>query len=263
MNTSKFSYPVIVKPDVGMEGILFRKISHEHQLETYHRSMPVDYLLQEFIDQPMEIGLFYFRHPQSDHGKISALFEKKFPSVTGDGVSTIKELLQKANLGKAEDFLHLNDSSFDIVPEKNKSFNLSSVGNRYHGATFHDLSDLIDEELLQMFDEISHRTSFYYGRYDIKCSSIEELKKGKNFSILEFNGAGSIPNHIYTGKYSMQQAYKEIAEHWKMLYQISAYNHASGLSYWSFLKGARYLRKAKKHFRFLRKYNKQLIAKGE
>jgi hypothetical protein len=259
MQALSFSYPVIVKPDVGMEGILFRKINNQDQFEIYHSRMPVDYLLQEFIDQPMEIGLFYFRHPQNDHGKISALFEKKFPSITGDGFSTVQQLLQKENIEMSENGKELNVPGYQSIPEKNEVIKLSFVGNRYHGTTFHDLSDSIDKELLQIFDEISHATSFYYGRYDIKCSSIEELKKGNNFSILEFNGAGSIPNHVYTGKFSMWQAYKEIAYHWKMLFEISSYNHRAGLSYWSLLTGARYLRKAKKHFRFLRRYDKQLI----
>lgn len=260
---SSLSYPVIVKPDVGMEGILFRKIENENQLEIYHREITVNYLLQEFIDYPMEIGLFYFRHPQNDHGKIAALFEKKFPFITGDGYSTIHQLLQKKNIAMAEDGKELNVPGYQSIPGKNEVIKLSFVGNRYHGATFHDLSDLIDKELLQIFDEISHTTSFYYGRYDIKCSSIDELKKRKNFSILEFNGAGSIPNHIYTGKYSMRQAYKEIAYHWKILYQVSASNHQAGIAYWNLLSGMRYLRKAKKHFRYIRKCDHQILIKNE
>ena len=163
----------------------------------------------------------------------------------------------------SENGKELNVPDYQSIPEKNEEIKLSFVGNRYHGATFHDLSDSIDKELLQIFDEISHTTSFYYGRYDIKCSSIEELKKRNNFSILEFNGAGSIPNHVYTGKFSMWQAYKEIAYHWKMLFEISSYNHRAGLSYWSLLTGARYLRKAKKHFRFLRKCDSRIILKND
>jgi len=158
--------------------------------------------------------------------------------------------------------LKLEASELDKVLEKDESLHLSFVGNRYHGASFHDLSGNIDETLLQLFDSISHKSRFYYGRYDIKCASIGDLKKGMNFSILEFNGAGSIPNHIYTDKYSMWQAYKEIARHWKVLYEISLYNHRHGLPYWNLLKGAFYLREAKKRFRFLRKCDAALILKS-
>ncbi len=256
-----FSYPFIVKPDVGMEGILFRKIDNDHQLETYHNNMPVDYVVQEFIDYPLEIGLFYYRHPQNPSGVISALFCKKFPFITGDGFSTIREILQRDEPEITEELSKLSSNELNKVPGKGERKNLSFIGNRYHGATFHDLSEYIDVELVEVFDRISHQGQFYYGRYDIKCSSIEELKKGINFSILEFNGAGSIPNHIYTGKYSMWQAYREIAFHWKVLYQISRYNHKNGLPYWKAWKGARFLRKAKILFRYLRKCDKKLVLK--
>ncbi len=263
MHTASFSYPFIVKPDVGMEGILFRKIDNEQHLKKYHSNMPVEYIIQEFVDYPIEIGVFYHRHPQNNSGVITALFSKKFPSIIGDGFSTIKEILEKDQLEIIEELLKLDTAELNKVPQKEEVINLSFIGNRYHGCTFHDLSHYINEELLQLFDKISNSTSFYYGRYDIKCSSIEELKRGINFSILEFNGAGSIPNHIYTGKYSMLQAYREIAKHWKALYQISSFNNAQGLPYWNVIKGARYLRTAMKHFRFLKKCDNKLFLKSE
>ena len=246
-----------------MEGILFRKIDNEQHLETYHRNMPVDYIIQEFVDFPMEIGLFYYRHPENNSGVISALFSKKFPLFTGDGFSTIKEILEREQPEITEELLKLDSGELSKILEKDESINLSFIGNRYHGTTFHDLSEYIDEQLLQLFDKISHSTSFFYGRYDIKCLCIEELKKGNNFSILEFNGAGSIPNHIYTGKYSIWQAYKEIGKHWKVLYQISAFNRRKGVATWALLKGARYLHNAKKHFRYLKTSDKALVLTSE
>jgi hypothetical protein len=263
MQAASFSYPFIVKPDVGMAGILFRKIDNQQHLETYHRNMPVEYIIQEFVDYPIEIGVFYYRHPKNNSGVITALFSKKFPSIIGDGFSTIKEILEKDQPEIIEELLKLDSSELNKVPQKDEVINLSFIGNRYHGATFNDLSAHIDEELLQFFDKISNSTRFYYGRYDIKCSSIEELKQGINFSILEFNGAGSIPNHIYTGKYSMLQAYKQIAKHWKALYEISSFNHVKGLAYWNVINGAIYLRQARKHFRFLKKCDNKLVLKRE
>ena len=262
MHGASFSYPFIVKPDVGMEGILFRKIDNEQHLETYHRNMPAAYIIQEFIDYPLEIGLFYYRHPHNHSGVISALFSKKFPLITGDGFLTIKEILEREQPQITTELLKLDEQELSRVPEKDETLTLSFVGNRYHGTTFHDLSEHIDEELLRLFDDISGSARFYYGRYDIKCSSIEELKRGINFSILEFNGAGSIPNHIYTGKYSIWQAYKEIAKHWKVLCQISLINHKNGVARWKFLTGARYLRNAQKYFGFLKKCDKQLVLKS-
>ncbi|HOZ87200.1 MAG TPA: hypothetical protein PL029_05545, partial [Bacteroidia bacterium] len=44
------------------------------------------------------------------------------------------------------------------------------------------------------------------GRYDIRCTSIEDLKKGNNFSILELNGSGAEPAHIYDPNFSYLKA---------------------------------------------------------
>jgi len=263
VQANSFSYPFIVKPTIGMEGILFRKIDREEHLQAYHQQIPVDYMIQEFANYPLEIGLFYYRYPDQKSGVISALFFKKFPVIKGDGISSIKELLERDRPEITEELTKLDPSELEKILAKDEMINLSFVGNRYHGVTFHDLSEKIDAELLALFDNLSHSSGFYFGRYDIRCASIEDLKNGINFSILEFNGAGSIPNHIYTGKYSIWQAYKEIAKHWKVLYQISLYNHRQGLPYWSLLKGAFYLREAKKRFRFLRKCDAALILKNQ
>ena len=61
----------------------------------------------------------------------------------------------------------------------------------------------------------------------------------------------------------MWQAYKEIAKHWKMLYNISRFNSKKGVTLWKLLQGARYLGNAKKHFRYLKKCDKELLLKSE
>ena len=58
-----FKYPFVVKPDVGMKGILFRKIDNEEQLEKYHEKIPVEYIVQDLIEYPVEVSVFYYRHP--------------------------------------------------------------------------------------------------------------------------------------------------------------------------------------------------------
>src|ERR1700751_5489924 len=47
IHAEEFTYPFVVKPDVGMKGILFRKIENEEQLEKYHSKIPVEYIVQE------------------------------------------------------------------------------------------------------------------------------------------------------------------------------------------------------------------------
>ena len=61
---------------------------------------------------------------------------------------------------------------------------------------------------------------FYYGRYDLKCTSVADLKAGKNIQILEFNGTGAEPNHIYDCGMHYTKALKIIASHWRDMYLI-------------------------------------------
>jgi hypothetical protein len=62
-------------------------------------------------------------------------------------------------------------------------------------------------------------------------SNFEDLKAGRNFSIIELNGAGSEPTHIYDPRHSLFFAWKEIARHFKLLYMISIQNHKKGYRY--------------------------------
>jgi hypothetical protein len=133
------------------------------------------------------------------------------------------------------------------------------VANLFHGARFTDLHQEIDASLTALFDRISHQSQFFYGRYDIKCDAIDDLKQGRNFKILEFNGAGSVPNHIYAGRYNLWQAYREILKHWKAMYEISARNRRKGIAYWSFQRGRRFLKQSKRYFDKLKELDKKLV----
>jgi len=248
----------VVKPDVGMKGILFRKIEDEEHLRRYHSRIPVEYIVQELIELPVEVSVFYYRHPAQEKGTISGFIQKELLEVYGDGESTLLELIMKHPRAKyrLEEMKHRHEHRLNRVLPKDQHFYLSYAGNHNRGARFINLKDEIDDKLLAVFDGLSHYTDkFYYGRYDIKCSSIEDLKNGKNFSILEFNGCGAEPNHIYDAGLNIWQAYAEILKHWKVLYQISKYNHENGTPYWSFKKGKEFLKEARRHFRMLEQYD--------
>jgi hypothetical protein len=253
-----FAFPFVVKPDVGMKGILFRKIEDEEHLEKYHTRIPVEYIVQELIELPVEVSVFYYRHPKEQKGVITGFIQKELLEVWGDGQSTLWELILQHPRAKfrLEEMKHRHEHRLNRVLPKDQHFYLSYAGNHNRGARFINLQHEIDESLMKVFDELSHYTDkFYYGRYDIKCSSIQDLKQGKNFSILEFNGCGAEPNHIYDAGMKLSQAYREILRHWKALYEISKYNHENGTPYWPFQKGKNFLREAKRHFRMLEKYD--------
>lgn len=259
---SNFEYPFAVKPDVGMMGFLFRKIDNIEDFRLYHDKMPVDYIVQDLIKYPLEVSVFYYRFPNEQKGTISGFLKKEMLEVIGDNKHTIEELIlthPRASFRLKEMKSKHEYRLQEILPE-GEIFRLSWAANLSRGAKLVNLAHEADEKLLKVFDELSHYTKyFYYGRYDIKCKSIEDLKEGKNFSILEYNGSGAEPHHIYGANNSLFQAYKILLHHWKILYKISKYNNRNGAKYWKFMPGWRFLKAAKKHFKVLKELDAQAI----
>ncbi|HEY0750994.1 MAG TPA: hypothetical protein VGD26_07555 [Chitinophagaceae bacterium] len=264
LNTVKendFAYPFIVKPDVGMKGLLFRKIDNAQELEHYHSKVKVDYIIQELVDYPLEVSVFYYRYPDAAKGVISGFIQKDLMDVYGDGRSTLWELI--LNHPKARhriDEMRIKHEPYleKVIPNGER-YILTYAANLNRGASFSDLKHLINDDLVTLFDEISKSTSFFYGRYDIKCASLEDFLKGKNFTILEFNGSGAEPNHVYNTGYSLLGAYRVFLHHWKVLYEISRINHLKGHTYWEFGKGWRFLKEAKKHLDLLEKSDTEIL----
>ena len=252
MKSAALSFPVAVKPDIGTKGLLFRKIETEHELAVYHSMLPFTYLIQQMITWPLELSIFYVRYPDEEKGRITGIIAKEYLHVKGDGKKTLRQLIEhhpKAFM-MAEEQKVKHKNELDNVIKANEIFFLNELGNHNRGAKFINLKDEIDEQLLKMMDKINlYSNQFYYGRYDIKTTSLNDLKQGKNISILEFNGVGSEPNHIYDIGLSYRQALKIIAQHWKYMYEIGNINYKKGIAYISFWKGIKMVRTSKKHIK--------------
>lgn len=261
LTKSVIQYPFIVKPEVGCQGILFRKIDSEEELRNYHSKIPVEYIVQELVNYPMEVSVFYIRHPKDKKGTVTGFLHKIPLQVTGNGKETLEALIlqhPKAQKRTGEMFSKHKEQLHTILPAGEK-YMLSYAANHNRGAHFVDLKAHIDDKLVAIFDEISHGINdFFYGRYDIMCTNVEDLKNGKNFTILEYNGCGAEPNHFYDTGYTLIGAYKEILKHWKALYQICKYNRQQGIKPWPFQKGKKFLAEIKAHFKLIREVDQEI-----
>ncbi len=257
---SKLNYPVAVKPDAGMMGFMFRKINNADELHQYHGVMPCDYIIQELIDLPVEVSVFYYRYPDQASGTITGFLKKEFLEVVGDGRTTLAELISNYPrvMFRHEEMFRKHESKLADIIQEGERYCLSYALNLSRGGKLINLEHEKDDDLLRVFDELSHYTgTFYYGRYDIKCASVEDLKSDRNYSILEYNGSGAEPHHVYGNRNSLFQAYKILLHHWKVLYEISRSNRRKGIKYWSYKAGARFSKKAKLHFRVLKQLDTQ------
>ena len=259
LEESPIRLPFIVKPDVGMAGILFRKIFSIEELQAYHERMPVDYLIQSLVPYPVEFSIFYYRFPGQERGTITGFLQKEPMSVTGDGNSTLLQLIGRHASAqyRVEEMKQKHDVS-RVLPAGEKLF-LTYAANLNRGGVFINLHREIDEPLHRLMDGINlYSKEFYYGRYDLKAASLEDLRAGRNFLLLEYNGSGAEPNHVYQQNMSLRAAHREILRHWKVLFQISRINRRNGIRVWPLLKGWRFLQGAKAHFKLLKRLDEQI-----
>jgi hypothetical protein len=227
-------FPCIAKPDIGGKGRGVEKIHALEDIAGYAAKIKMDFLVQEFICYPEEVGIFYCRMPDKPDGFISGIVAKEFLIVKGDGVSTLTQLIEKdpryhfqlAALQK------VYGEELNVILKKDELKNLVPYGNHARGAKFIDVSHWADAAFTKTWDTIFKQVpEFYFGRLDIMYSNAEDLKAGKNFSIVELNGAGSEPTHIYDPRHSIFFAWKEIARHFRLLCTISIKNHRRGFRY--------------------------------
>ncbi|MTI41307.1 hypothetical protein [Fulvivirga lutimaris] len=232
-------YPIICKPDVGERGWKVEKIKSDKELEVYNQNIAVDYIIQEFLTEPMEMGVFYYRYPSESKGIVSSVVIKEMLTLVGNGKSSIEELILANDRAKLQwNTLKVRyQNQLNNILEQDQKMELVAIGNHSRGTKFLSGNHLINQKLIDAFDQISKQLKgFYFGRFDIKVQSVDDLYDGK-IKIMELNGAGSEPAHIYHPGSSLWSAYKAIFHHWKVLFKISVANHKLGVPYLSFKEG--------------------------
>src|SRR5690606_29742315 len=131
-------YPFIAKPDVGERGFLVTKVTDEAVFNQYLAAGKVDFIIQEFVELPVEAGVLYYRYPGESNGFISSLVLKEFLTVTGDGKSTLQELIGKnprAILQWKKFEKRFGEKLDEVLPEGVK-YELEAIGNHAQGTKF-------------------------------------------------------------------------------------------------------------------------------
>ena len=229
LKNKEITFPLIAKPDIGFRGLLVQKIASKDELKIYFDKYPIAIIIQEFLDYKNECGIFYHRNPNEKKGKITSITLKRFLTVTGNGSSTLKELISLDNRARlyVELLEDLHQEKLLQTPLKGEVVKLSTIGNHSKGTQFMCGAHLKTKKLEETFDSLSDSIpGWFYGRVDIKYNTFEELENGENFKILEINGILAEPTHIYDAEnYNYFNALKAIRTHWKSLYQVATTNH--------------------------------------
>lgn len=230
------AFPLVAKPDKGERGKQVEKIENATQLRAYFRKYrhKKTVLLQEFIDYPIELGVFYHKYPSGGEVEVTSVVQKKFLTIEGDGKHTFADLMAKHERARPrKEYLtkKFADRLHDIVP-KGQKICLEPIGNHNRGTTFLNANRLICPEMIEVMAKICRPLSgFYYGRLDLKVRSMADFYAGKGIKVMEINGVNSEPAHIYQPGYPLYRAYKDIYRQMRIVYEISRENHKKGAKY--------------------------------
>lgn len=232
-------YPFVAKPDLGCRGAGVNLIKSQDELASYLSAFPVNQsiICQELIPYESEAGVFYCRLPYQEKGKIISLTLKHFPAVLGDGVKTLKELIEGDARASQLTHIYFPRLQYKLasIPAKGEKIRLVFAGNHSKGAIFKDGRDLISPALIATFDGISKKLpEFYFGRFDIRYESFAQLEQGLNFKIVEINGASAESTHIWDADYSLLRAWKDLFMQFNLAFMIGEYNRRRGVKTQSF-----------------------------
>ena len=231
--SGKLEFPNVFKPDVGQRGEGFKIVRSEADEQAYIERFRGDFLVQKYVPGPYEIGAFYYRFPHEAKGKIFAITEKVFPKVIGDGMRTLEELIRadaRASI-VAGTYLERFASTKGRVLAVGETVQLVEAGNHLQGAIFLDGAHLFSDELEGTIDTISRSIEgFYVGRYDLRYSSEEALRLGRDFQIIELNGISSEATSIYDPKHTLLHAYQTLFRQWEIIFAIADENRKRGMA---------------------------------
>ena len=230
MSDHDLDFPVVVKPDSGERGSGVAVIRTAAELETYLRAATVDTIVQRYVDGA-EFGVFYYRHPHEESGRIFSITEKRFPYVTGDGSTTLRDLIlnDPRAVCLADVYERSAKRPADSVPAAGERVRLVELGSHCRGAVFLDGMHLKTVAMEKAIDHISRSyPGFFFGRFDIRTPSVDLFQQGECFYVIELNGVSAEATHIYDPSVSIIAAYRALYHQWKIAFEIGAANRKRG-----------------------------------
>jgi membrane protein DedA with SNARE-associated domain len=226
-----WGFPVVLKPDAGQRGAGVRLARTEADVHTYLLAQPGAVLVQRWHPGPYEAGLFYYRFPGEASGRLFAITDKVFPTVEGDGHSTLGTLIRRHPRYRmqARVFLRRHEGELARVLAAGERVQLALAGNHAQGTLFRDGSSLWTPALEARVDAIARSfDGFFIGRFDVRYTSVHRFKAGEDLGIVELNGATSEATNVYDPTWSLWQAYRVLFAQWSLVFRIGAANRRLG-----------------------------------
>ena len=230
MTDNGLDFPLVLKPDIGQRGSDVRVVRKGSDVDEALDASGDDLIVQEYVPG-VELGVFYVRHPDDERGRIFSITDKRLPHVTGDGRSTLEQLILEDDraVAMATTYLDGLGEEAERTPEPNEVVTLVDVGTHCRGAIFLDGAEYRTEALESAVEAISRNyEGFFFCRYDLKAPSYDAFRQGIDIKVIELNGVTSEATHIYDPQYSIFDAWKTLFRQWELAFEIGAKNAADG-----------------------------------
>jgi cyanophycin synthetase len=162
--------------------------------------------------------------------KIAAASWRRPPHVTGDGVHSIRELVEIENRNPARGDGHTNiltriplddiavqvlakaGYALDSVPPEGESVDLRGNANLSTGGTAEDVTDLLPEETRAICIRAARTIGLDVAGIDIVCQDISQPLREQRGGIIEVNAAPGIRMHQYPSRGTPRDAGAAIVE---------------------------------------------------
>ncbi len=227
------TFPAVAKPDMSCRGAGVRKVETLEDVRRYWALFPAgaELVLQSRVTLEPEAGIFYLRDPETSEASIFSLTLKYTPSVTGDGTSSLRELILADPRARLTADVYFEKPGVDParIPAPGERVALSFAGNHCRGAAFRDGGAFATPTLLAALDRIlKSMPDFHFGRMDVRFESLEKLRKGEGFTIIEINGVGSEATHIWDNRFTLKAAREVLKDQYRIAYEFGAKMKARG-----------------------------------
>ena len=245
---AQLQFPIVLKPTIGCRGLMVKKVETWSEITEHISQHPTTFLMEEFVDYPTEAAVLYWKHPETGKSGIQSVTIKEFLTVTGDGKSTVECLLMQNSRGILQ-LERLKKEKFDLLcsmPKMGETVVVEPIGNHCRGTKFLNFNHLITPEMVAAFDKIqADLPDCYVFRLDIKTPSVSDLQNGQNVKILEINGVGSDPAHIFDPQTPFFEIWAAYFRLWKTIYDVSTAQHRLGVPYMSVKEYKTFVKKQK------------------
>lgn len=178
-------FPAIVKPEVGNKGLGIKIVNTAAELQKYAKELYA--ANRNFMVQRLMFGTEY-RVLIINH-KVYVVHAKEFPHVTGDGKSTIKQLLREVDKTKVDqNFLasYLKDHTLRLTSVAKKDEKVPYNITRKGSHSYYESAD-IPKSLQKWADQLCTDVSSPVIGVDVFIP--DDFSKFKDYRIIEINAS--------------------------------------------------------------------------